>query len=175
METNPFNIDELQETTFDLGKITFKIEKLNALKGFKLFDKIRAEIGANVSSTFNPSNAVELVTDFIRMLLSTPSDFILNIQPEFYPGIIFRREGDTGFQKLNIHNQDSAFFNFDTCDFYEFLARCFVVNFFSSFQKIQAIYKRHQEAKDKKEREEKEREEKEREEKERGTKPAKLS
>ena len=141
-----FNAEDLQKSDFLLGKTQFKIQKLNALDGFRIFDKIRAELGDNLHQLdIENADAVSVIVALLRLVMSTSTEFMNEIRVAFYSEILFRRKGDTDYQPMNIHNEASAFEHFDPLEIYEFLLRCFVINFFSSFQKIKKIFEKMKE------------------------------
>jgi len=146
MMNDLISTSELLKQDFTLGDTTFKIDKLCGLDGWKLFDKIRAELGVNVDRLdFKDGDAMTAIVELTRLILSTSSEFINETRSDFYPGVRFRRAGDSQFQQITVHNEMSAYEKFDPIDFYELLTRCFMINFFSSFQKIKKIFKRRSE------------------------------
>ncbi len=119
--------DDYTQTEFTIGDVSFRINKLNALKGFKLFESIRKQ----VASSLNVEESGSPTKDFVKAMLSLEPVYIEKLRCEIFNHIDFIGNNAETYTKLK-GAEDMAFQNLEPIHIYEVLGRALTVNFTES-------------------------------------------
>ena len=130
------NIDELKKPVIKKENVTFKFYKLPAVEGLDLFEDIRVAFGRALDSVTPTEN---LLLTLSKALTAIPADFSKHLREKLFAYIEFTRDGDTATPKLTAEWWPSAFEHLDAADVYELMLRALVINFFSSYKKLERL------------------------------------
>lgn len=127
---NGHSFEELKKDKVTFGKTTFLIEKMPAVNAFEVLEILRVAMGEQLDKT--DSN-----TAFIKAIMKLPPHIIMDLQQKMFRFVCFTHETNNKTPlKLEPHMQESAFHEVDAYEIYELTVRCFVRNFFYTFQKL---------------------------------------
>lgn len=135
------NFEALNKQKCKIGNISFTINKLNAFEAEKVFGLLRVDIVKVFGET---ENGVNDMMSIITALMAIPQHTLDQSKNMLFPNCTYCEDGNTYpvAPKLETHLFDHVFQKLDLFDIYELLARCLVVNFFSSFVKFNKLQER---------------------------------
>jgi hypothetical protein len=130
------NIEALNKQKCKIGNVNFVINKLNAFEGDEVFGLMRTEL-VKVANVLDGDD-MDMAT-LLKAVMALPQATIREVRERLFNACTYQHEGINMAAPLDTHMFDTAFDGLDTFDIYELLARCLVVNFFSSSRKIKKL------------------------------------
>jgi len=128
------NIKDFKQAEFTIKDVKFRVDKMNAMAGFKVLESIRHEI-ATTKSTDKPLNIKDkenIASDAIKSVLSLNPEFIDDLRLKLFKNTKFKGNGAQSYMDL-LDAEDMAFQNLEPVAIYEVIARALAVNFIGSF------------------------------------------
>ena len=117
---------------------TFYFSKLNVNDAFDLLDYLRNAISnVDINSETNPLENVEQVgmQVILKLLAGFKPECVTHLKDVLLSKCVyFKYQSEK--QYIVEHNRDMLLQGLDPLDIYELIARCLVINFFSSYKKI---------------------------------------
>ena len=123
---------DYSDKTVRIKNTTFYIQKMNADKGWEVFEKLRVALADKAAEM----ESVGFEKDFIKLFSCLPIDFVLSLRQELFSHVYFTNQEAKDRLELSEEFIPMAFKELEPIHIYELLFRCLAVNFFSSFQII---------------------------------------
>jgi len=132
------NIDKYLEPEFTLNEVSFRVNKLNAMDGFALFEIIRKELATTSDNIdLNGDNDADDSILIIKAIASLEPTFVEKIRKALFSRVQFKGNGAESYVAL-AGTEEMAFQNLEPIDVYEVLLRALAVNFTGSFRAIKS-------------------------------------
>lgn len=132
-----FDLSKMAEKQVKIGDTTFHIGKLNAMKGFRLLESLREQLGIVMSNMEvdelkgQKGKDDKFLKEILKTILKLPAVYVdEKLIPVLFDNIQFS-QGDQ-IKGLKLHGAEDMAFT-DPLQVYEILARALCVNFYSSF------------------------------------------
>lgn len=135
------------EKEFQIADTRFKVEKFQALEGWRILESIRAEIGkaVDVDLLRVSGEAIKVaegedsqhkqVVAFVRLILGLSEDFVDRLRGTMNKVIYFRNRVAKDWMEVS-QSESTAYMGLGPVDIYMLLGRSLAVNFFDSFQSL---------------------------------------
>ena len=125
-----FDVERLKQlavTEFEIDEVRFRVQKLPAMRGFRMSEKIRTEM-RNVIASLEPG--MKVTVDELLLLL--PDHFVdAQVRIPLFNETRFSLDHGKHWEKLS-EAEDKAFQDLEVFHVYEVLVRAFAVSFFGS-------------------------------------------
>ena len=121
------NLETLMDPELKLGETSFRINKMPAMKGWRVLLGIRKAVGDEMRPE-------ELSPDLLRIAMALPTPYVLQLQDEMFAYVDFWNDKTTP-QKVK-DAEDMAFDGLEPGAVMEVLVRSLCVNFSPSFRGI---------------------------------------
>ena len=135
------------EKEFQIGDTRFKVEKFQALEGWRILESIRAEIGRAVDADLLrvSGEAIKVaegeegqhkqVVAFVRLILGLSEDFVDRLRGTMNKVTYFKNRVAKDWMEVS-QSESTAYMGLGPVDIYLLLGRSLAVNFFDSFQSL---------------------------------------
>jgi hypothetical protein len=134
-----FDIEKMKSPEFSINNIKFKVIKLSAMEGFRLFEKIRHAL-ASQAGMAQADNQDANAALFIKAVMTLPPETIEDFMNTLFKGLKFSGKGvEKGWANFS-DLQDMALEGLQPLDIYELFIRCLIVNFIESFYAISSRF-----------------------------------
>ena len=132
---------------FRFGDTQFKIEKFQALEGWRVLESIRSEIGKAVDAdllrvsgdamkvTEGEEGQQKQVVAFVRLILGLSEDFVESLRTTMNKVIYFKNRVAKDWMEVS-ESESTAYIDLSPVDLYLLLGRSLAVNFFGSFRDL---------------------------------------
>lgn len=120
----------------DDGAVTFRVEKLLPMPGYRVLREIRTAIGASVGDV--EWSELSLGPAFFAMIMSFPAPAEESIRRQLFESIYYKRADMAN--PMSLHgDEENAFRGLDPMDVYRVFGRAIAVNFTRSLSALKPL------------------------------------
>ena len=122
-----------------LGDVTFRFDKMNAMKGFKTFELIRKELSNTLSNVQTDTDDKGLGVEFIKAILGLDVEFMDTLRETMFTHVKFKGNGAQNYVDLK-GSEDMAFQQLSPASIYEVYLRALAVNFTDTLNELKSKF-----------------------------------
>ena len=132
-------MSDFTEKNFSIGEVNFVVDKMGALKGWKVLEKCRKAMASTEVAPSKGQSAQAL--GMFKALMGLDPEFVEWLRTEMFNTVRFQAKSPDGHAQpwlplSNAGNVDMCFESLEPVHIYEVMARAFAVNFTGSWQEL---------------------------------------
>ena len=132
--------EPLDAQTVTLGTVTFTINKLLPMEGFRLFEKIRPCLADAMSGPMFTSDGdiTGNLAALVSMVSAFPQSVVEEVRQDLFRAVRYKAPPGVPNETVLAGEEDTAFKDLEPIHVYEVLVRCLVRNFTGSWAALRS-------------------------------------